>query len=404
MVQIVLTMLVASRYNSYFLYREPSTGIGIITLAVHVMSAITAYYLFRSQNDAIRRDFTTVARTAKSAALWNLAESIPWPTRIDESRATPAEDWKAHTFTLRNGLDVSAQVSTYGARIVSLKGPVNNGEIQELLPSGTDPETFLTPTSLCNAVINPTTLAGEFSIADRTLAQRFWEGRVDGDAVVMRHADGDTGLTLTVTFRLTGRDLAVTYQAETARPLLVNPAHALWFDTAALESYCGVAEVAYIPATGVAFANGILGPEPYITTENANSGLQIWRLTSEDRSCFFQTKADSQTPVATLVNDSAGRSLAMLTDCGGVWMCAGKCVEPFYPGPAVNTRTILVLMPIVQPESLRPVLPGEHYQKTVVYRLGVTWEQKVAPQGNPSQPDLLYDTTRSDIPAWGQDR
>ncbi len=318
-------------------------------------------------------------------------------------------------YTLQNGT-LQMQVSSFGARVLSLIVPDRNGKRADVIVGYETPEEYMTLPgerffgAAIGRVANRLggarfTLDGKvFELAQNDHGNTLHGGFIGFDRVewhvdsVSKNAivlslmdpDGQEGwpgnLKVRMTYELTPENaFKVSYSAVTDKPTLCNLTHHSFFNltgdasTPITGHQLQIVARAYLPVDGMLIPTGEVRPvdgTPFDFRESKTIGRDIDAAGGYDHNWCLDGEGLRQ--VASLYEPESGRRMDVLTDRCGIQFYSGNFFDGSYVGKGgrlIGHRCALALETQAWPDAIHHpgfpdtvLRPGNTYTHTCIYR------------------------------------
>lgn len=370
---------------------------------------------------------STFAAAALSAVLLSACkggpELIPASNFVSEIDGVPIG-----LFTLHNG-DITAQVTNFGARVVSLYAPDREGKLEDIVVGHDNIDAYVEPSGerFFGAVVGP--VANRIGKASFTVDGQVYNTPVnDHDAntlhggilgvdmlpwsvvgytdssisLALLHPDGLEGypgnLRIALTYSLLDdNSLKIEYTATTDRPCPVNLTSHPFFclrgeGNGSVEEYMlQINASSFIPIDSESIPTGGIAPvegtpfdfrEPHLIGERIGDyDEQLVNGRGYDHNWCIDREGDSLEELCRVTDPLSGRSVAVISDRRGLQFYSGNFFdgsECGKNGKPLSFRSSLALEAQDWPDTPNnPVFgditlrPGEEYSQTTVYKFSV---------------------------------
>ncbi|MEL6535305.1 MAG: aldose epimerase family protein [Bacteroidota bacterium] len=350
---------------------------------------------------------------------------------MKEIHLIPAENFHSEgpapvsLFTLRNRGGVTAQITNYGGRVVSLWLPDRDGNWADVVLGYDTLEAYQAKTNHYGAAIGRygnRIAGGQFTLDDKVFPLQFNEkgnclhgGREGFHNLVWKVAsnseeqlmltlsspDGHMGfpgnLSVVMVYTLTeDNSLLVTYEATTDAPTPVNLTHHSYFNLAGAGSgsiedhWVTLHADHFLPTDDQMIPTGVLGgvtdtPMDFLTSKRIGQDIQQpyepLRLGGGyDHTWVIQGEPGTERLAAEVVEPTTGRSMRVYTDEPGVQFFTGNNVEESKGknGATYSNRSAFCLETQHYPDSPNQpafpttiLRPGDTYRSMCRYAFGV---------------------------------
>jgi aldose 1-epimerase len=325
-----------------------------------------------------------------------------------------------YLYKLENEQGAYAELTNYGATIVSVVVPNHRRELEHVVVGFPELEGYLNDTCYIGSTIGryANRISGaKFSLEDNTyhldnndgkncnhggksgFNHRVFESSIADNSVKMtlQSPNGDGGfpgnLELTVTYTWNDdNELLVSYDAITDKPTIANFTNHAYFNLSGFERNIydhkliinswlvlhswpdHTASGAIIPAGPRAFTNSTLKDKFQVNGDGVK-GLNLFYITDKDKN------TEAMAPTAKLMDETSGRTLEVYTDYPGVFLYTSDFLSsttPTHTGQPAKSFDALCLECQHYPDSVnhenfpQAVLhPGETYNQNILFKFGL---------------------------------
>ena len=330
---------------------------------------------------------------------------------------------EVYMYTLTNKNGMTAEITNYGATVVSLFAPDKNGKFADVILGYDSLHSYENGTSYFGAIVGRygnRIGKGRFTLEGKTYQltinngenhlhggtigfnKKLWTtDSFDGHSLKMTlvSPDGDQGypgtLTLTVTYTLTdNNELKIDYSATTDKPTILNPTNHCYFNltgnpqntilnhvlminadkyTPIDSEFITTGEIANVAGTPMDFR------EPTPIGKRINDDfIQLKNGKGYDHNWVLNDYNGNVREAATVYDPSSGRELEVLTDQPGVQFYSGNFLDGSEIGKGgihYQHRTAMCLETQHFPDSPNKknfpsveLKPGEKFSSTTIYK------------------------------------
>lgn len=330
---------------------------------------------------------------------------------------------EVYMYTLKNKNGMTAEITNYGATVVSLFAPDKNGKFADVILGYDSLQSYENGTSYFGAIVGRygnRIGKGRFTLEGKTYQltinngenhlhggtigfnKKLWTTDLfDGHSLKMTlvSPDGDQGypgtLTLTVNYTLTdNNELKIDYSATTDKPTILNPTNHCYFNltgnpqnkilnhvlminadkyTPIDSEFITTGEIAKVAGTPMDFRD----PTPIGKRINENF-IQLKNGKGYDHNWVLNDYNGKVREAATVYDPSSGRELEVLTDQPGIQFYSGNFLDGSEIGKGgihYQHRTGMCLETQHFPDSPNKknfpsveLKPGEKFSSTTIYK------------------------------------